>query len=320
MPEGVLVIDSESQILLANKALYKIFHLNSKSLNNKLLSEIFPTDQFFDLHKAVKRRGNEKNTLEFRYQAQSTEKIIYCIIVKMDGERTMLTFSDVSREREEEEKLYLTSRLASLGEMAAGLAHELNNPLTGILALSQLLTSSNLPVEHKEDIECIYGEAKRAASIVKNVLLFARNKTGENGQASVNEVTKDVLKLREYEDRTSNINIVTNLEENLPFVPLEKGQLQQVLLNLISNAEAAIKDVNRPGIITVATQRVNNHVNITFSDNGCGIKKQIIRRIFDPFFTTKEIGKGTGLGLSICYSIIVKHGGKISVKIGRAHV
>jgi PAS domain S-box-containing protein len=314
MPEGVLVIDSNSQILLANKALYKIFHLNSKSLNNKLLSEILPTDQFFDLHKAVKRGGNEKNTLEFRYQAQKLEKIIYCIIVKMDGERTMLTFSDVSREREEEEKLYLTSRLASLGEMAAGLAHELNNPLTGILALSQLLTSSNLPAEHKEDIECIYGEAKRAASIVKNVLLFARNKTGENGQAPVNEVIKDVLRLREYEERTSNINVVTNFEENLPSVPLEKGQLQQVLLNLISNAEAAIKEVNRPGIITVATQRVNNHVNITFSDNGCGIKKQIIRRIFDPFFTTKEIGKGTGLGLSICYSIIVKHGGKISIK------
>ena len=242
------------------------------------------------------------------------EKIIYCVIVKMDGERTLLTFSDVSREREEEEKLYLTYRLASLGEMAAGLAHELNNPLTGILALSQLLTNSNLPAEHKEDIECIYSEAKRAADIVKNVLLFARNKTGENGQSSVNEVIKDVLRLREYEERTSNITVVTNLEENLPDIPLEKGQLQQVLLNLISNAEAAIKEVNRPGIITVATQRVNNHVNITFSDNGCGIKKQIMPRIFDPFFTTKEIGKGTGLGLSICYSIIVKHGGKISVK------
>jgi signal transduction histidine kinase len=262
----------------------------------------------------VKRRGNEKNALEFRYQAQSTEKIIYCIIVKMDGELTLLTFSDVSREREEEEKLYITSRLASLGEMAAGLAHELNNPLTGILALSQLLTSSNLPAEQKEDIEFIFSEAKRAAGIVKNVLLFARNKTNEHGQSSVNEVIKDVFRLREYEERTSNISVVTNLEENLAPISLEKGQLQQVLLNLISNAEAAIKEVNRPGIITVATQRVNNHINITFSDNGCGIKKQVIQRIFDPFFTTKEIGKGTGLGLSICYSIIVKHGGKISVK------
>ncbi len=313
-PEGVLVIDSNNRILLANKALHKIFHFNGRTLKNKLLKEIFPTDRFFNLHKAVKRGENEKHSLEFRYQAQELEKIIYCVIVKMDGERTLLTFSDVSREREEEEKLYLTDRLASLGEMAAGLAHELNNPLTGILALSQLLTSSDMPADQKEDIECIHSEAKRAADIVKNVLLFARNKTGENGQSSPNEVMKDVLRLREYEERINNITVVTNLEENLASIPLEKGQLQQVFLNMISNAEAAIKEMNRPGVITVATQRTNNHVNITFSDNGCGIKKQIMPRIFDPFFTTKEIGKGTGLGLSICYSIIVKHGGKISVK------
>jgi signal transduction histidine kinase len=232
----------------------------------------------------------------------------------MDGERTLLTFSDVSREKEEEEKLYLTDRLASIGEMAAGLAHELNNPLTGILALSQLLTSSNIPKEYKEDLECINIEAQRAAGIVKNVLLFARNKIGKNGQSPVNKVVKDVLRLREYEERTSNITVVTNFEENLPDIPIDKGQLQQVFLNLLSNAEAAIKEVNRPGIITVTTQRVNNHINIMFTDNGCGIKRQIMPRIFDPFFTTKEIGKGTGLGLSICYSIIVKHGGKISVK------
>ena len=198
--------------------------------------------------------------------------------------------------------------------MAAGLAHELNNPLTGILALSQMLVNSDIDAEHKEDLECIYSEAKRAAAIVKNVLLFARSKTDTAGRSPANEVIKDVLRLREYEQRAGNIKVVTNLEENLPDVPVDKGQLQQVFLNIISNAEAAIKEVNRPGVITVTTQQVNNHVHILFSDNGCGIKKQVMPRIFDPFFTTKEIGKGTGLGLSICYSIIVKHGGKISVK------
>ena len=313
-PEGVLVIDGKGDILLANKALYKIFRLNSRSFKNKTLADIFSREQFYDLHRAVKGRESEKKTLEFRYQVQELEKIIGCVIVKMDGERTLLTFSDISREREEEEKLYLTDRLASIGEMAAGLVHELNNPLTGILALSQMLMHSNLTSEHREDLECINTEAKRAAGIVKNVLLFARNKTGENGQCSVNEVMKNVLKLREFEERICNITIMTNLEENLPPIPVDQWQLQQVFLNLISNAEAAIKEVNRSGIITIGTQRINNHINIVFSDNGCGIKKQIMPRIFDPFFTTKEIGKGTGLGLSICYSIIVKHAGKISVK------
>ncbi|MBN1161744.1 MAG: PAS domain S-box protein, partial [Dehalococcoidales bacterium] len=314
MPEGVLVIDGSQNILLANKALHKIFNLNSRSLKKKTLADIFPGEQFFDLHKAVKARNKERKNLEFRYQVEGLEKIINCVIVKMDGSRTLLCFSDISREREEEEKLYLTDRLASIGEMAAGLVHELNNPLTGILALSQMLAHANLSSEYREDLECINTEAKRAANIVKNVLLFARNKTGENSQSSVNDVVKNVLKLREYEEKISDITIVTNLEENLAPVPVDKWQLEQIFLNLISNAEGAIKEAGRPGIITIATQCTNNHASIIFSDNGCGIKKQIIPRIFDPFFTTKEIGKGTGLGLSICYSIIVKHGGKINVK------
>ncbi|OGO16823.1 MAG: hypothetical protein A2Z15_07310, partial [Chloroflexi bacterium RBG_16_50_11] len=314
MPEGVLVIDGKDRVILANKALHKIFHLNNRSLKNKLLNDIFPPDQFFHLHKKVKGGENGDNILEFRYQTPNTEKIVTCVVVKMDGDRKLLSFTDISKEREKEEKLYLTDRLASIGEMAAGIAHELNNPLTGILALSQLLMKNNIPEECKEDLECIQSEAKRATAIVKNVLLFARNKTGESGQSSVNETVKDILKLREYEERISNVTVVTNLEENLPDIPVDKWQLQQVFLNLISNAEAAIKETSRPGIITIATQRVNNHINIMFSDNGCGIKKQIMPRIFDPFFTTKEIGKGTGLGLSICYSLIVKHGGKISVK------
>jgi signal transduction histidine kinase len=225
-----------------------------------------------------------------------------------------MTFSDVSREREEKEKLYLTDRLASLGEMAAGLAHELNNPLTGILSLSQLLVDSDVPPEPKEDLRCIYNEAKRAANIVKNVLLFTRNNVYENGQASVNEVVTDVLRLREYQEKTSDISVVTNLQEDLPEITIDKYQLQQVFLNIILNAEAAIKEVKRPGVLTITTQRVNHHVNIMFADNGCGIKKNVLPRIFDPFFTTKDIGKGTGLGLSICYGIVSQHGGKIGVR------
>jgi two-component system NtrC family sensor kinase len=313
-PQGVLVIDKDNRVLLTNKALLNIFQLKGRTLKNKLLKEIFPTDKYFNLHKAIKSGETEKHSLEFRYQTEELEKIIYCVMVKMDGGRMLLTFSDVSREREEEEKLYLTDRLVSLGEMAAGLAHELNNPLTGILALSQLLMNSKLPVEQKEDIKCIHNEANRASNIVKNVLLFARKKTGDNGRSSPNEVIKEILKLREYDERINNISVVTNLEENLPNIPLEKGQLQQVFLNIMSNAESAIKEIHDSGTIKITTQRANNHVNIIFSDNGCGIKKQVIPRIFDPFFTTKEIGKGTGLGLSICYSIIVKHGGKINVK------
>jgi two-component system NtrC family sensor kinase len=314
MPEGVLVVGSDDRVILANNAFRKIFHIGRRAITDRPLNEVVRIDQLFKLYKKVKQDKKDNNTLEFRYEVKDIEKIIDCMVIKMDGERTLLTFTDISREREEEEKLYLTDRLASIGEMAAGLAHELNNPLTGVLALSQLLIdSSDTPEEHREDLKCIYSEAQRAASIVKNVLLFARNNNYEHGHASANEAVKDVLRLRAYEEKVSNITVVTNLQENLPEIPIDRFQLQQVFLNIILNAEAAIKEANRPGMLTVTTERANNHININFTDNGCGIKKHIMPRIFDPFFTTKDIGKGTGLGLSICYGIVRKHGGKISV-------
>ena len=314
MPEGVLVIDGNDRVILANESAHNIFHCNNNAIKNKLLKDIIPVDQLLNLYNDVKLGKKEDNTLEFRYRVHNIDKIVVCGAIKMDEERMLLTFTDVSREREEMEKLYLTDRLASIGEMAAGLAHELNNPLTGILSLSQLLLDSDIPEEPKEDLQCINSEAKRAANIVKNVLLFTRNNNYENGQASVNEVVKDVLRLREHEEKVNNINVVTNLQDNLPDIQIDKFQLQQVFLNIILNAEAAIKDANRPGLLTITTEKVNHHVNIMFGDNGCGIKKNILPRIFDPFFTTKDIGKGTGLGLSICYGIVSKHGGKIGVK------
>jgi two-component system NtrC family sensor kinase len=314
MPEGVLVVDSDDRVILANESVHRILHRTRHSLVNRPVTKIIPTDQLLNLYRSVKLGRKDTGTLEFRYRAQNSEKIITCIATKMEGERTLLTFTDVSCEREEEEKLYLTDRLASLGEMAAGLAHELNNPLTGILSLSQLLINSDIPPDCREDLECINSEAKRATGIVKNVLLFTRNNNYENGQASANEVVKDVLRLREYEEKAKNIKVITNLKEYLPETTVDKFQLQQVFLNIILNAEAAIKDANRPGRLTITTEKVNNHINIIFADNGCGIKKHVLPRIFDPFFTTKDIGKGTGLGLSICYGIVVKHGGKISVR------
>jgi two-component system NtrC family sensor kinase len=312
MLEGVLVIDSADRVILANESAHRILHCRHNALKNRPLKDIIPVEPL-KLYYRVKHGEKEGNTLEFRLRVNNTDRICVCGAVKMDGERILLTFTDVSQEREEKEKLYLTDRLASIGEMAVGLAHELNNPLTGILSLSQLLIDSDIETETKEDLQCINSEARRAANIVKNVLLFTRNNNYENGQASVNEVVRDVLRLREYEEKASNIQVITSLQDNLPVVQIDRFQLQQVFLNIILNAEAAIKDTNRPGILTINTARYKSHVDIAITDNGCGIKKNVLPRIFDPFFTTKEIGKGTGLGLSICYGIISKHNGKILV-------
>ncbi len=313
MPEGVLVIGNDDKIVLANDAFYRIFSVRPRSAVNKPLEEVLQVEQLNDLYLEVKAGGRRERTLEFRYQKKNDEKIIASVITGMPDGRTLLTFSDVSMEREEEAKLYLTDRLASIGEMAAGLAHELNNPLTGILALSQMMLEGEVTENCREDVACIYEEAKRAASIVKNVLLFTRNSRSESGRSNTNDVIKDVLRLREYEAQLSGITVVTDLEKGLPNVHIDQYQFQQVFLNLILNAEAAIKEAGRPGILTVTSALAGDKVKVDVTDNGCGIKKSVLPRIFDPFFTTKDIGKGTGLGLSICYGIVVKHGGRISV-------
>jgi nitrogen fixation negative regulator NifL len=313
LPEGVMVTDGRDKVVLANAAFHRIFHLARKTVKTRPFPELLRIPELYELYRSV-RQGAAADTLELRYRARGQEKIICCAVIRMDRERMLLIFSDVSKEREDKEKLYLTDRLATIGEMAAGLAHELNNPLTAILTLSQLLLHHGLPGESQEDMQCIYDEAQRATRIVKNVLLFARNNNYEHGQSSVNDVVRDVLRLRRYDQKTSNITAETNLAEGLPDIPVDRFQLQQVFLNIVLNAEAAIKETGRPGLLTVTTEMVNDRVKIHFADNGCGIKKSVMPRIFDPFFTTKDIGKGTGLGLSICYGIVVKHGGRISVR------
>jgi two-component system NtrC family sensor kinase len=314
LPEGVLVTDFQGRIVLANEAFHRIFHLTKKAVKTRTFPELLRIEDLNKLTNSVRQGRAARNTLDFRYRTAGREKIITCRAVKMDAKTMLLIFSDVSQEREDKERLYLTDRLASIGEMAAGLAHELNNPLTAILTLSQLLLHHGLSGEDREDMKCIYEEAQRATRIVKNVLLFTRNHNYEHGQSHVNDVVRDVLRLRQYDEKASHITVITNLAEDLPEIPIDRFQLQQVFLNIILNAEAAVRDTGRDGVLTVTTEKTDGGVRIHFTDNGCGIKKKILARIFDPFFTTKEIGKGTGLGLSICYGIVVKNGGSISVR------
>ena len=311
MPEGVVVADRRDNAILVNAAFRRMFGTGSKPLADRKLKDLLPIKQLLGAYWEVKRGRQAEASFEFRYQKGRTERIFACVVTRMEHNRTLLTFSDISRVNEEKEKLYLTDRLASIGQMAAGLAHELNNPLTGILALSQMLLETHVTGECREDLESIYEEAKRAASIVRNVLLFTRNNNYASGRANPSDIVRDVLRLREYLTSASNITVVADLAEGLPEVPIDRYQLQQVFLNIVLNAEAAIEAAGRPGRLAVTTRRSGGKVTIRFEDNGCGIEKAVLPRIFDPFFTTKEIGKGTGLGLSICYGIIVKHGGKL---------
>jgi PAS domain S-box-containing protein len=236
------------------------------------------------------------------------KKLLYFLISWLD-------ITDRKRAEEEkvelEQKAHLASRLASIGEMASGIAHEINNPLTAVIGFAQLLMDADLPEEIKEDLTIIHKEAQRAAGVARNLLTFARKHAPSKQPTNVNSIIEGVLKLRAYEQNVSNIKINAELASDLPEVMADYSQLQQVFINIILNAEAAMLEANNGGTLTITTQKFNHSIRASFADDGPGINKENMDRIFDPFFTTKEVGKGTGLGLSVCHGIISEHGGKI---------
>jgi len=218
---------------------------------------------------------------------------------------------DISERKKMQEQLLVTDRLASIGELASGVAHELNNPLTSVIGFSDLLLRRDVPEDVKRDLKVISSEAQRAAQIVRNLLTFARRHPEEKEPVDINKALQTILEMRAYEQKVNNIEVRTNFAADLPLVIANSFQLQQVFLNIIINAEYFMKEAHDRGRLTITTERTGDWVRISFADDGPGIPPQVKVRIFDPFFTTKEVGKGTGLGLSICHGIIAEHGGRI---------
>lgn len=217
--------------------------------------------------------------------------------------------------RRTQEQLLHSEKLAAVGQLISGVAHELNNPLTAILGYSQLLTASGeIGTRALGYIDKLYKQAQRTHRIVQNLLSFARQHKPERASVNMNAIVEDTLALRDYDLRMSQIHVSLQLSDDLPEISADPHQLQQVFLNLINNAVDAILEVDRVGELRVRTGVEENHLFIEFTDSGPGVKDA--SRVFDPFYTTKPVGKGTGLGLSICYGIITEHGGRILVKNG----
>lgn len=215
--------------------------------------------------------------------------------------------------RRTQEQLVHSEKLAAVGQLISGVAHELNNPLTAILGYSQLLSSSGeVGPQALGYTEKLYKQAMRTHRIVQNLLSFARQHKPERVPVRMNFVLEDTLALRDYDLRMSHIRVHLDFANDLPEIPADPHQLQQVFLNLINNAVDAILEKGTEGDLWVRTGTQGTRIFIEFEDSGPGVKDAT--RVFDPFYTTKPVGKGTGLGLSICYGIITEHGGNIQVK------
>ena len=218
---------------------------------------------------------------------------------------------DITERKNMEEQLMLTDRLASIGQLAAGITHEINNPLTSVVGFSESLLEKDFPDEIKEDLAIINKEAKRIVGVVKGLLTFVRSNGTEKILVDINSIAQDVLRLRSYEQRVCNIEIDKRFAPELPLVMANESQMQQVFMNLIVNAEQAMLETNGRGRLKVTTERAGYIVRASISDDGPGISPGNMKKLFTPFFTTKKVGKGTGLGLSICHGIVTEHNGRI---------
>ena len=210
-------------------------------------------------------------------------------------------------------QLLQAEKMAALGTTISGVAHELNNPLGTILNWAERLASRDLDTAARRGVEAILREAERSARIVRNLLTFARKKHTTRTMVDVNLVIRETLALRAYEQRVTNISVIEALASGIPPVFADPNQIQQVLLNLVINAEHAMLTANGRGTLVVHTWQdpANESVIIEVNDDGPGVPEEVRTKIFDPFFTTKEVGKGTGLGLTVAYAIVEEHGGRM---------
>ena len=210
-------------------------------------------------------------------------------------------------------KLMRTEKMAALGQLVSGVAHEVNNPLAAIVGFTDLLMENPaIPEEAKQELGVILEEAQRTRVIVQNLLSFARQMPAQREPVQVNAVLRQTLKLRAYDFANHGVELTERYDEELPLTIGDPNKLQQVFLNILNNAYDAVQETRRRGKIEITTLHRAGHLEISFWDNGPGISH--LERIFDPFFTTKEVGKGTGLGLSICYGIVRAHGGEITAR------
>jgi PAS domain S-box-containing protein len=221
----------------------------------------------------------------------------------------------MEKERSElEQRAQLASRLASIGQMASGVAHEINNPVASIIGFADLLLERDIPDDVREDVNVIHSEAERVASIVSKLLAFARRREPEMEYININDVVQTAIDLRLYELEANNIRITTLLDTDLPWTTADSNQLQQVFLNLIINAEIELKQLENERNLTIKTEAEDSSIRISVTDNGRGIPEENLVKIFEPFFTTRKKDEGTGLGLSVCHGIITDHKGTITAR------
>jgi two-component system NtrC family sensor kinase len=313
----ILVADTEGLISYANRR-WSDSGFEQRDLLGRPLLEMAAPGFIQPLAEAIQNtlRGQQVDNLELQIRrGNGTSGQFSANLSPMRDEQGAVTsivvvLTDITDSAVLRDKLVHAEKMAAVGQLVSGVAHEVNNPLTAILGFADLLMENpDVPEGARKDLRVILQEAQRTKQIVQNLLSFARQMPPQRSPVQLNVILRRTIQLRSYDFNSHGVDIVEHLDEGLPEVMGDAHQLQQVFLNILNNAYDAVHEVGRSARIEIMATKFGDGVEVSFCDNGPGISQP--DRIFDPFFTTKEVGKGTGLGLSICYGIVKEHGGEI---------
>ncbi len=319
MQDCVSVHDTTGKVIRANVALARRLKTIPQKVIGRYCSEIYEAARAGDRHCRHTEALRSDSIAVEETSLPAMEGIFQISVNPWVDKNNRLVGSihvakDISNERQLQQQLIQSEKLSAIGELISGIAHELNNPLTGVMGFSQLLQlRKDLDESAKDNLLKINNLALRCQKIVKNLLSFARKQKPERAVSDVNEILEKTVELRSYELQVNNIEITRDLDRRLPKTIADAHQLQQVFLNILTNAEQAMLEAHGRGHLTIRTRSDAHSARIVveIADDGPGIPENHLTRIFDPFFTTKEVGKGTGLGLSLSYGMIKEHGGNI---------
>jgi two-component system NtrC family sensor kinase len=279
------------------------------------LADVFPDGRLDAIIREGISAGQAIREVEFSCAIGGEERHFLLAVSRMRCSAfqggILVMFDEVTEWKRRQHQVMEASRLVSIGEMAAGIAHEINNPLAAVMGFAQLVLRRDLDPMVRKDVEKVLTEAKRASKIVANLQSFARRYKPRKEPVSVADLVQKALDFRAYELQVSNIHVVTRFDPATPMIMSDPHQLDQVFLNLVINAEYFMSTAHGGGTLNVGVGRAGDRVRVSLADDGPGIAPDVMPKIFDPFFTTKEVGKGSGLGLSICYGIVHEHGGTI---------
>ena len=334
-PDGVGMADSKGRIQFANASMERMLGYDRGELIGVPISRLHPsgTDNpaprptmeslqaggWSGERDLLTKQGSVVPTLETvkPLRDEAGKLVGYLCTVRDIRERRakeQALETTLAQLRATQKQLIQSEKLAAVGTLISGVAHEINNPLGNILGRVQLLQRAAGDDESKRDLQTVRDECGRAIRIVRNLLSFTREHMPETTLVSLNDVIDQVLELRAYELKVSNIELKKNFGADLPQIHADPHQLQQVFLNLVINAEQAMTAAHGRGSLSITTKRVGDTLQVVVADDGPGIPDELISQIFNPFFTTKDVGAGTGLGLSVCYGIVKEHGGQMRVE------